>query len=387
MLKVILKANEETRILNGHPWIFSNEIQGFEGNIVSGTVCDIYTASQQWVGRGFLNTSSKIMVRILTLEKEEINKQFFYQRIMVAWNYRQQVGLTNSCRVVFAEADFLPGLIIDKYGDYLVVQFLSLGMDNNKQLLVELLIDIFKPKGIYERSDVGVRIKEGLPSTKGVLYGTFDPQIQIEENGVLLQIDLENGQKTGYFLDQKMNRKMLATYVKNKTVLDCFSHTGGFGLHACLYGAREVVCVDISDKACSDIEKNRILNRFDQMHTVCADVFEYLRDDRNAQYFDVIILDPPAFTKAKDTVKSAYKGYQKINCQAIKMIKPGGILMTFSCSQHMTPTLFLEMLQESAQKAKRKVQMIDFRMQSLDHPTLLASESTFYLKCVVLHIL
>ncbi len=387
MLQVVLRKNEEERILNGHPWVFSNEIEKFVGEIVSGEICDVYSYSNQFIGRGFFNANSKIMVRILSLEQIEIDESFFRNRIKKAWEYRKSINMTSSCRVVFSEADLLPGLIVDKYQDYLSIQILSLGMDKRKEMILNILVDIFHPLGIYERSDATVRLKEGLKPWKGMIYKQFNPLIVIEENGILMQVDLENGQKTGYFLDQKQNRKALERYVKDKVVLDCFSHTGGFSLHAAKYQAREVVAVDISQKACDDVIINAKLNNFKQIKTVCTDVFDFLRKEDNNNYFDVIILDPPAFTKSKDTVEKAYRGYKEINLQALKIIKSGGFIFSFSCSQHMTPALFLQMIEEAAIDAKRKVQMIEFRIQSPDHPTLLCSFESFYLKCVVLHII
>lgn len=386
--KIILKKGEEQRIKEGHPWIFSNEIKEFVGNILSGEICDVYSSNNEFIGRGFLNTASKIMVRMLSDEKIDINQEFFDKRIKDANDYRLSIGLLNNYRVVFGEADLLPGLIVDKYGDYLSIQILSLGMEKNKELIVNSLVRIFNPKGIMERSDVSVRKKEGLEEFKGQIYNSpFDSNVVIEENGVLLNVDLENGQKTGYFLDQKTNRKAVERYVKDKVVLDCFSHTGGFALHAIKYGAKEAVAIDISQKACNDILANAKLNNFNNLKVECVDVFDYLRCEENKNKFDVIILDPPAFTKSKDTVEKAYKGYKEINMSALKLLSKGGILMTFSCSQHMTPALFLEMLKDAAVDSKKNVQMIDFKIQSPDHPTRLGSDESLYLKCVVLRVL
>ena len=271
---------------------------------------------------------------------------------------------------------------------YLSVQFLSLGMDMHKQMIVHALVKIFSPKGIMERSDSAVRKKEGLEEYKGMIYhAPFQPKVVIEENGVRLMVDLENGQKTGYFLDQKWNRAALKYYVKDRIVLDCFSHTGSFAMHALKYGAKKSVAVDISQKACDDILTNANLNHFTNIEVVCEDVFDFLRDSKNQNQFDVIILDPPAFTKSKDTVKKAYSGYKEINLSALKAIKSGGILFTFSCSNHMTPALFLQMLEEASLDAKRIVQMLDFRIQSPDHPVRIDSEESLYLKCVILRVL
>lgn len=387
MLKVILNKNEEIEKLNGFPWVFNNEVSGFIGDIKNGEVCEVVTNDKKFVGYGFLNTSSKIMVRILSLnENDVIDKEFFKKRMEYAINHRKNLGFYETCRLIFAEADFLPGLIVDKYGDYLSVQFLSLGMDKIKDMIIELLVELVKPKGIYERDDVAVRIKEGLEEKKGFLYNEFDPRVIVVENGIKFIVDIENGQKTGYFLDQKLNRDILRLYAKDKCVLDCFSNVGGFALHACKYGAKNVVACDISKKACDDILNNAKLNNFDQLSVNCVDVFDYLRSEEIKDKFDVIVLDPPAFTKDKSTVKKAYKGYKEINVQAMKAIKKGGYLLTFSCSQHMTPDLFMQMIKESANDSKRKVQFLDFRIQAPDHPALLQSDEQLYLKCMILRI-
>lgn len=388
--KVYLKKNEEQRILEGHPWIFSNEIDSFEGVIHSGEVCDVYAHDKTYIGCGFLNTASKIIVRMLDSKHIEITKAFFVERISKAYLFRQTLGFTNNCRVVFGEADLLPGLIIDKYSDYLSIQILSLGMDKYRELIILALIEIFHPLGIIERSDVPIRKKEGLEERKQIVYPKtgFDPIVTIEENGILLKVDLLNGQKTGYFLDQKTNRASLSKYVKDKTVLDCFSHTGGFALHALHYGAKNATAVDISEKACNDILENAKLNQYEKkIDIICGDVFDILRDETNVGKYDVIVLDPPAFTKSKETIEKAYRGYKEINMSALKLLNQNGILCTFSCSQHMTPALFLEMLKDAAKDAKKVVQMVDFRIQSPDHPTRLGSDESLYLKCVILRVL
>ena len=387
MLKVFLNKNEEKRLLRGHPWVFNNEVNRFEGEIKAGCICDVYSYDSRFIGRGFFNSNSKIMVRLVSRNQVEIDEEFFRDLIEKAWKYRQSLKVEGSCRVIFSEADNLPGLIVDKYGDYLSIQILSLGIELRKEMIVKLLIDIIQPKGIYERSDVSVRKKEGLEEFKGIIYGDFNPIVEIEENGIKMYVDLENGQKTGYFLDQKYNRKNLENYCENRIVLDCFSHTGGFALHASKYKAKQVVAVDISQKAVEDITKNAKLNGFENIEAVQYDVFDYLRLEGNKNRFDCIVLDPPAFTKSKDTVEKAYRGYKDINLQALKIIKEGGFLLTFSCSQHMTPALFLQMLEDAVVDSKRQVRLVDFRIQSPDHPTMLGSDESLYLKCAVLHII
>ena len=385
MLKIYLKKNEEIEKLNGYPWIFSNEIDRFEGEFESGKVCEVYTSLNEFLCYGFFNSSSKIMVRILSFDKnEKIDKEFFKRRIEYAIEHRKNLGWS-ATRLVFSEADFLPGLVVDKYGDYLSVQFMSLGMDMIKKDIVDILVELTGCKGIYERSDMPTREKEGLEETKGFLYGKFDPRVLVEEDGIKFYVDIENGQKTGYFLDQKLNRDILRLYAKDKVVLDAFSNVGGFALHACKYGAKHVDACDISERACNEIMINAKLNGYNQLEAKCVDVFDYLHLDIKDKY-DLIILDPPAFSKNKDSIKKAYRGYKEINMQAMKIIKTGGYLLTFSCSQHMTPDLFMQMINEAALDAKRTVQFLDFRIQAPDHPALLQSEEQLYLKCMILRI-
>lgn len=386
MLNIILNKGEENNVLVGFPWVYNNEIYTFDGEIVNGDVVKVLTYDRKFVCYGFLNIESKLMVRVLSLNEEEvIDENFFRERIRYAISHRTNLGFDTSTRLIFAEADYLPGFIVDKYGDYLSVQFLCLGMDKIKDMLVKILIEELSPKGIYERSDMPVRLKEGLEEYKGILYGDFDPRVVVEENGIKFVVDIENGQKTGYFLDQKLNRDVLKYYVKDKVVLDCFSNVGGFALHACKYGAKSVDACDISKKACDDIAYNASLNGYNNLNAICVDVFDYLRNDIKDKY-DVIVLDPPAFTKDKSTVKKAYRGYKEINLQAMKNIKSGGYLLTFSCSQHMTPDLFMQMVKEAAVDSKRSVQFLDYKIQAPDHPALLAGNEQLYLKCIILRI-
>lgn len=385
MLIVKLNPSEEENILKGFPWVYNNEVHSFKGDIQNGEVVQVNTFKGEFVGYGFLNVSSKLMVRMLSLNKEDhIDKEFFRNKIRYALEHRKNLNLGNAQRLIFAEADFLPGLIVDQYSDILSVQFLCLGMDKIKKDIIDILIDEINPRGIYERSDTSIRIKEGLEETKGILYGDFNPRVEVIENGIRFIVDVEHGQKTGYFLDQKLNRDMVKYYVQDKVVLDCFSNVGGFALHACKYNAKHVDACDISKLACEEIEANAKLNGFKELNVICTDVFDYLRKEELKDKYDVIILDPPAFTKDKTTVKKAYRGYKEINLQALKIIKSGGYLLTFSCSQHMTPDLFLEMLKEAAVDAKREVQFLDFKIQAPDHPALLSGKEQLYLKCIVL---
>ena len=390
MLKVILNKNEEKEKLEGFPWIFNNEINSFDGEIKNGGIVKVLTFEKKFLCYGFLNTSSKIMIRILSLnENDIIDKNFFKERIKCAISHRENINFidSNCCRLVFSEADFLPGLVVDKYGDYLCIQISSLGMEFIKNDIIDILVELLNPKGIYERSDVSSREKEGLEEFKGIIYGDFNPRVLVLENGIKFYVDMENGQKTGYFLDQKLNRDNIKYYCKDKDVLDCFSNVGGFALNACKNGAKSVVACDISKLACQEIEENAKLNGFNNLKTKCCDVFDLLRSNEIVNKYDCIVLDPPAFTKSKDTVKKAYKGYKEINLQAIKAIKSGGYLLTFSCSQHMTPDLFLNMIKEAIVDSKRKAQFIEFKVQSPDHPALFSSEEQLYLKCIILRIL
>jgi len=386
--KIVLKPTEEIRIQQGHPWVFNNEISKIEGNIKSGELAYVYSSKNEFIGKGFLNTSSKIFVRILSRNLEEsIDENFFFNIIHNANLGRLDLGYKNSYRVLFGEADGIPGLIVDKYDEYLSIQILSLGIDLRKEMFVKILVSIFNPKGIFERSDVSVRKKEGLELFKGVIYGDVPEQIIIKENDLLMEIDIINGQKTGSFLDQQDNHHALKNYVKNKTVLDCFSHIGGFGLHAAYYGASNVTCLDISENAVAKIEKNAKLNQLQNVVALKVDVFNKLRDYQESnEKFDVVILDPPAFAKKIDDLKKAYKGYKDINLQALKIINPNGYLVSCSCSHYMTPSLFLEMLIDASNDAKKITQLIEFRIQGKDHPALLGSDESLYLKCVILRI-
>ncbi len=387
MYTVTLKRNEEKKVLNGYPWIFANEVQKIEGKDKQGSVAEIKAFDGRYVGKGFINHHSKIIVRILTTKSEEINKDFFEERIKIADEGRRELGYNDNYRVVFGESDNLPGLIVDKYGDKLSVQFLSLGMEVIKNDIVDILVKRFAPSAIYERSDVAIREKEGLPLKKGVIYGKDETQSVIVENGLKLIVDLENGQKTGYFLDQKENRDDLKFYVKDKTVLDCFCNEGGFSLCAKKYGAKEVTAIDISKTAIELVEKNAKLNDL-EIKTRVADVFEALREYRKSgEKFGVIVLDPPAFTKTADTVKAGYKGYKDINANALKLVEKGGYLVTCSCSQHLTLPLFLQMIKESVFESGVRAKLVELRTQGKDHAVCIGYDESLYLKVAVIKVL
>ena len=387
MYTLTLKKNEEKRILLGHPWVYANEVAKIEGKDAQGSIAKVCAFDGRFIGYGYINHLSKIIVRILTRRDEIIDKDFFKKRIVNANDLRVNLGFNDNYRVCFGENDLLPGLVVDKYGDYLCVQFLTLGMDVRKDMILDILEEIFSPKGIYERSDVSVREKEGLKQFKGVVRGAINSPVLINENGVKMFVDLENGQKTGYFLDQKENRLNLRRYVKDKTVLDCFSNVGGFALNAAIGGAKDVTALDISETAVDYIRKNAELNGLTNIKTKCADVFERLREYRREEKkFDVIVLDPPAFTKSKETVKEGYKGYKDINIQALKLLRNGGILVTCSCSQHLTVNLFNDMLKESISQASVNAKMLELRIQSRDHSTLIGLDEGLYLKVAVLYV-
>ncbi|MFA6860536.1 MAG: class I SAM-dependent rRNA methyltransferase [Clostridia bacterium] len=388
MYILTLKKGEEKRINGGDPWVFANEVEKIEGKDIQGSIAKVVSHDGNLVGYGYINHKSKILVRLLTKDETPIDRNFFFNRIKKANDFRVSLGYSNNYRVVFGESDLLPALVVDKYGDYLSVQFLALGMEVRKQMIVDILVEIFNPKGIYERSDVAVRELEGLEKVKGPLYGVFNPKVEIVENELKMIVDLENGQKTGYFLDQKENRDNLKFYVKDKTVLDCFCNVGGFSLCASKYGAKEITAVDISDKALETVNENAKLNNLTNITTISADVFEQLRlYKKENKKFDVIILDPPAFTKSKDTVKEGYKGYRDINMLALKLINKGGFLITCSCSQHLSINLFLNMIQESVKITGVNAKLVEFRTQGKDHATLLSTDESLYLKVAVINVL
>jgi len=389
MAKIILKKGEEQRIQMGHPWIFNNEVKAMEGSFKPADIVDVYDFRDRFLGRGYINPESKILVRLLTRDHEEINKEFFRKRIIQAWEYRKKLVDTSSCRVIFGEADFLPALIVDKFSDYLSIQTLSLGIEKYKDVIIELLEETLEPKGIYERNDVQIREKEGLEQKKGFIKGPFDTTVEIMENEVKMLVDIENGQKTGYFLDQRENRAALKPFVKDARVLDTFTHTGGFALHAAYYGAKEVTAVDISPHAIEYVKRNAEVNGLqDKIKGVVGNVFDVLKEYQTAnEQFDVVILDPPAFCKTKAAVEGAYRGYKDINLRGMKILKPGGFLVTCSCSHYMYPGLFMEMIQDAAKDARKMVRQVEFRTQAKDHPVLYGSDESMYLKCVILQVI
>lgn len=382
-----LKKNEEKRLLAGHSWVFANEVAKIEGKDKNGSLAKVCAFDGRFIGKGYINHASKILVRIFIRNDETDEGDFYFRRIQEAWQARQKLGYENCCRVVFGEADNLPALIIDKYADILVVQCLSLGIHQRKKQIVDALVKIFNPKGIFERSDVAVRAKEGLPLEKGVLFGEVDDEVIIEENGLKMSVDVKNGQKTGYFLDQKENRYALRRYATGGKVLDCFCNSGGFSLNAALT-ANEVTAVDVSAFALENVRKNAALNGLTNIKTEQADVFELLRQKRSAgEKYDLVVLDPPAFCKSANEAKDAYRGYKDINISGIKLVKSGGYLATCSCSHYMTLPMFEKMLSDAAKESGRRVRVLEMRIQAPDHPALLNEEETLYLKFFVLQVL
>jgi 23S rRNA (cytosine1962-C5)-methyltransferase len=384
---ITLKKNEEKRIVAGHSWVYANEVERIEGKDKNGSLATVCAHDGRFIGKGYINHASKILVRIFIRNQEEDTKEYYLNALQKANDYRLKLGYENCYRMVFGEADNLPALIIDKYNDVFVMQCLSLGIDQRKQLICECLVELFHPAGIYERSDVGVRKKEGLPEVKGLLYGEVPDYVQIVENNIKMLVDVKNGQKTGYFLDQKENRFAVRKYCKDAEVLDCFCNSGGFSLNASTV-AKQVTACDISELALQNVRDNAALNNITNLQTLCGDVFELLRSFRKeGKQFDTIILDPPAFCKTADEVKDAYRGYKDINISAMKLVKNGGFLITCSCSHYMTMPLFEKMLIESAINSGRTVRSVEVKTQAPDHPSLLCAEETHYLKFFVLQIL
>jgi len=390
--KVTLKKHEEKRILDGHPWVFANETLSVEplGESKNGELADVYAHDGRFLGRGYINHLSKILVRIFVHDKQTVpDTAFFAERIASANSYRLRLGCGDSYRAVFAEADDLPGLIVDKYGDLLSIQLLTLGAELHREEIIKALVSVFSPRGIYERSDVEVRKKEGLELRTGPVFGEFEPRTVIEENGIKLIADLENGQKTGYFLDQRENRLAMRRYCRGGDVLDCFCNAGGFALNAAAGGARSVIAADISAKALADVSEAVRLNGFEKIvKTECCDVFEYLREcRREGKTFDTIILDPPAFCKSASEVQSAIRGYRDINIQGLKLVRSGGFLISSSCTHFVTAQMFEKMLKEAAAASGRRVSVAEIRTQAPDHPAYFGADETTYLKFYVLHVI
>ena len=389
MTKVFLKKKISKRVADGHPWIFANEVTEIDGEVNAGDIVEVYTHDRKFHGKGFVNPRSQILVRLLSRDRSEtINEEFFYKRLSQAWEFRKHLGYTENCRLIFGEADYLPQLIVDKFNDYFVIQAFSFGMDLWKPAIVSALEKIFKPKGIYERNDVPVRELEGLTQHKGFLSAPFDPKIIIRENGLQFHVDLENGQKTGYFLDQQDNRRAIRHIVKDADVLGAFTYTGTFEIHAAHYGAKSVIGLDISENAVAQAEKNAQLNGYENIcRFLCVNAFDVLKEwSKEGRQYDVVMLDPPSFTKTRDNIQRAITGYKEINLRGMKLIKPGGFLVTSSCTNLIQPDLFLEILQLAAKDARRKLRQVVFQTQSSDHPVIWGWENTQYLKFLIVQV-
>ncbi len=390
MVKVYLRRKIAPRIANGHPWIFANEVEKVEGEPAGGETVTVFTHDRKYVGMGYINPKSQILVRLLTREKNvEINEQFFLDRIRQCWEYRQRIGYVENCRLVFGEADGLPQLIIDKFNDYFVIQTLTLGMDTWKPAIVKALETIFSPKGIYERNDVPVRELEGLPQHKGFLSAPFDTKIIINENGLRFHVDIENGQKTGYFLDQQDNRRAIRHIVKDADVLGAFTYTGTFEIHAAFYGAKSVLGLDISENAVEQANRNAALNGLEKTcRFETANAFDVLKQwGKEGRQYDVVMLDPPAFTKSRETIQKAITGYKEINLRGMKLVKPGGFLVTSSCTNLVHPELFLQTIQMAAKDARRTIRQVTFQAQASDHPIIWGMDNTNYLKFLIVQVL
>ena len=391
---VTLKKGEGRTIKAGGAWIFDNEIDTVMGSFENGEVVVVHDFDGYPMGKGFINTNSKIRIRMLTRHvDQEIDRTFLQMRVKNAWEYRKTTVDTSSCRVIFGEADFLPGLVVDKYEDVLVVECLALGMEQFKETIVSLLKeelakDGIRVRGVYERSDANERTKEGLPKVKGFIGEEFDTNVEITENGVRYLVDVVNGQKTGFFLDQKYNRLAMQRICKGKKVLDCFTHMGTFALNAGIAGAKHVTGVDASELGVEQARENARLNGLeDRVEFVCADVFDLLpKLEEEGKQYDVVILDPPAFTKSRKTIKNATKGYREINMRGMKLVKPGGYLATCSCSHFMDYELFTKTIHQAAQNVHKRVRQVEYRTQAPDHPILWSAEESYYLKFYVFQI-
>ena len=391
---VTLKKGEGRTIKSGGAWIFDNEIESIMGHFENGDIVRVQDFDGYPMGKGFINQNSKIRVRMMTRREDAvIDREFLRMRVKDAWEYRKHTVDISSCRIIFGEADFLPGLVVDKFSDVLVVESLALGIDRMKTEILNLLKEVLAEdgiqiRGIYERSDAKVRLNEGMDRVKGFLSEPFDTNVPITENGIRYLVDVKEGQKTGFFLDQKYNRLAIQRLCRDARVLDCFTHTGSFALNAALGGARSVLGVDASESGCARARENARLNGMeDRVEFLCADVFELLPQlEQEGEKFDVVILDPPAFTKSRNSVKNAVKGFREINLRGMKLVKPGGYLATCSCSHCMDYELFTKTIHQAARSAHRRLRQVEYRTQAADHPILWAAEESYYLKFYIFQV-
>ena len=392
---VTLKKGEGRSLKAGGPWIYDNEIESIMGAFEDGDIVSVHDFDGFPLGQGFINRNSKLTVRMMTRDKSAvINEDFIRMRVKNAWEYRKKVmDDISSCRVIFGEADFLPGIVIDKFEDVFVVESLALGIERFKLLIVDILKELMKQdgiyiRGVYERSDAKVREQEGLERFKGFIGEPFDTKVQIIENDVKYFVDVKDGQKTGFFLDQKYNRRAAARLCRGARVLDCFTHTGSFALNAAYAGAEHVTGVDASELGIAQAKENAKLNGLtDKAEFICADVFDLLPElERSGERFDVVILDPPAFTKSRNSIKKAVKGYREINLRGMKLVKDGGYLATCSCSHFMEPELFAKTIGQAAQNVHKRLRQVEFKTQSPDHPILWGAGDSYYLKFYIFQV-
>ncbi|MGN8800617.1 class I SAM-dependent rRNA methyltransferase [Candidatus Merdisoma sp. HCP28S3_D10] len=391
---VTLKKGEGRALKAGGAWIYDNEIESVMGHFEDGDLVLVRDFDGYGLGKGFINRHSKIRIRMMTRNPEqEIDREFIYNRVKAAWEYRKKTVDTSSCRVIFGEADWIPGMVVDKFSDVLVVQALALGIDRMKETVIEELKKVLAEdgvsiRGVYERSDAKEREKEGMERVKGFLGEPFDTNVEIVENGVRYLVDVKDGQKTGFFLDQKYNRLAIQKLCKDARVLDCFTHTGSFALNAGLAGAKEVIGVDASELGVHQAELNAKLNGLEQtVRFTCADVFDLLPDlEKKGEKFDVVILDPPAFTKSRNSIKNATKGYREINMRGLKLVKDGGFLATCSCSHFMSYELFTQTIAQAAKSVHKRIRQVEYRTQAPDHPILWAADESYYLKFYIFQV-
>ena len=387
MAKAVLKHTRETRVRSGHPWVFASDVEKVVGDFEPGDVVTVENDKGTFLGKAFYNPHSQIALRMLTYHDEPVDADFFLRRVQTAVQFRRDFCDLGSCRLIYSESDFLPGLIVDKFGDVCVIQSMSLGIEKWKSVIVDCLVKTVNPVGIYERNDVPVRRLEGMEQTTGLLYGEVPDEVEMLENGIRFKVDVKNGQKTGFFLDQKENRREVMRLCGGARVLDCFCHNGSFALHAALGGAKSVLGVDISEEALVVARENARINNFSQVTFEAHNCFDHLRELTDAkEKFDVVILDPPAFTKTRANVEGALRGYKEINLRGLKLTRNGGYLVSCSCSQHVSTQQFIDMINTAARDARKRVRFVEMRSQGHDHPVLPASPETRYLKCAILQI-
>ncbi|UOF88920.1 class I SAM-dependent rRNA methyltransferase [Fodinisporobacter ferrooxydans] len=401
MIQMYLRRDRRKRLEHAHPWIFKNEIERVDGSPQHGDIVSVFNHQGHFLAKGFWNGQSKIAVRILTYNpNQDIDQAFFTARIREAWQLRRQfLKKTAACRVIYGEADFLPGLIVDRYGEYVSLQIVSYGMERHKEQIIQALVSVLQPKGIMERNDISLRRLEGLEEQKGVVYGEIPEVVEIEENDVRMYVDLLNGQKTGYFFDQRENRAAIAPLCqtfqadgskRGADVLECFCHTGSFTVHAAAYGARHITALDISehaiDTAIRNVQLNGLEDRAD-FEFVVGNAFDELRKfEQEKRDFDVVILDPPAFAKSRQAVEGALRGYKEINLRGMKLVREGGFLVTASCSYHVRPDMWLQVIEDAAADGKKLLRLIEYRSAGKDHPVILGMEENDYLKFAVFQV-